>query len=446
MATINFGGLASGLDTEAIITALMDVERQPMERLENEKAYLNTRLAAFSDFEGKLNALKSTFEDIDTADELRSYSANLASEDYFSIETTGNSVAGSYDIEVVNLARVQKDVSVGYASSSSSSFSTGTIDINGTTITVESGDSLGDIADAINAANTGDSATGVSAAIIDDGTENGFRIVLTGENASTSFTASASGVAADGTQLSFTNTQTAQQATAIIDGITIVSDNNTLSNAIPGVNMTLLKANAAGETTHLGVDVDAEGVKAKMDAFVSAYNDILTFISDQEDASWANDSGLQSAKRRLQSFLTTGVGGTGSYQYLVDIGISSDSKTGEISLDSNKINDAIANDFESLEKLFLGEDGVEGMADKFINYLDDITDSIDGLYASKKTSTESSIKGLDRNIENMELRLEKRESNLRAQFEALELLMSSMNSTSAYLSQQISNMNSSGSS
>ncbi len=444
MATINFGGLASGLDTEAIISALMDVERQPLERLEKDKSYLNSRLSAFSDFESKLNDLKSAFEDIDTADELRSYSATSASEDYFSVETTSTAVAGSYDVEVVNLAKVQKDVSVGYASSSDTSFSAGTITINGTDIAVENADSLGDIVDKINAANTGDSATGVSAGLIDDGTANGFRIVLTGENASTSFTASTSGVAADGTALTFSNTQTAQQATAIVDGITIVSDNNTLSNAIPGVDLTLLKTNATGESTHIGVDVDSEGVKAKLDAFVSAYNGIIGFIGEQEDTSWANDSGLLSTQRKLQNFLVTNVGGTGNFQYLVDLGIKTNEKDGTISLDSTKITDAITNDFESIEKLFLGEEGVEGIADKFVNYLDSMTDSLDGLYASRKKSTDSSIRGLDRNIENMNLRLEQRERTMRAEYEALELLMSQMNSTSSYLSQQIANMNNNG--
>ena len=34
MSTISFGGLASGLDTDAIIKGLMEAERQPLERLE----------------------------------------------------------------------------------------------------------------------------------------------------------------------------------------------------------------------------------------------------------------------------------------------------------------------------------------------------------------------------------------------------------------------------
>lgn len=441
MASITFGGLASGLDTNAIIDALMDIERQPLERLERDKSFYKSRLEAFSTFDSKLDALKAAFEDIDTSSEFRSYSAKSASEEFFSVETSSLASAGSYAVEVVNLAQVQKDVSAGYASPSDPSFSAGSLSINGTNIAIDGGDALSTIVDKINAANAGDTPTGVSAALINDGTASGYRIVLSGEDASSTFSATATGVSANGTALTFTGTQTAQQATAIVDGITIVSNNNTLSGAIPGVTVNLLKENEAGEATSLSVSVDTEGVKAKLDQFVTAYNEIITFIADQKDTSWQNDSGLQSVKRRMQKMLVQNVGGTGSLQHLVDIGVSTDENDGTISLDATKINDLIANDFESLEQLFLGDGENGGIVESFSSYLDSVTSSVDGLYASKKKSTDSSIKGIDRNIQNMELRLEQRERSMRTQFEALELLMSSMNSTSSYLTQQISNMN-----
>ena len=443
MASITFGGLASGLDTDSIISALMDIEKKPLTRLENDKSYLNSRLAAFSKFNDKLKALESAFESLDTTDEFRSYSATAASEEFFTVDANSSAKAGAYNIEVVRLARVQKTASTGYASSSTSTFSAGTININSAAITVETGDTLAGIVDKINAANTGDTATGVSATLINDGTTNGYRIMLSGADAGTAFTATANGVAAGGTSLSFANTQTAQTAMVNVDGLPIVSNNNTLKGAIAGVDLTLLKSNTAGVSTSLNVDVDTDGVKAKLDSFVSAYNDIITFIADQKDTSWANDSSMQAVKRRLQNMLVENVGGTGNLNRLAEIGIKTNKDDGTISLDSTKITKLISTDFESLEKLFLGEDGVEGINEKFINYLGGQTDSVSGFYVSRKKSTESAIKGIDRNIDNLQLRLEKREASMRAQFEALETMMSSLNATSNYLTQQISSLNSS---
>ncbi len=70
---IQFGGLATGLDTSAIIKALMDVEREPLTRMENEKKYLSSRLEAFSQFESKLSALADSIAEMNTSDKLGSY-------------------------------------------------------------------------------------------------------------------------------------------------------------------------------------------------------------------------------------------------------------------------------------------------------------------------------------------------------------------------------------
>lgn len=443
MASINFGGLASGLDTDSIIKALMDIEKKPLTRLENDKNFLNTRLKAFGEFDKKLEALETAFKELDSSDKFRSYSAKTSSEEFFSVQTSSLARQGSYNIEVANLAQVQKSASLGYASTTASTFSAGTITINTANIAVEPGDNLSTLVDKINNANTGETATGVSAALINDGTANGYRIVLTGKDASTNFTATATGVAADGRVLTFSTTQTARQATAIIDGITVVSNNNILKGALPGVDLTLLKNNLSGERTQLSVDVDREAIKTKLKAFVSAYNDIIKFIADQKDSSWANDAGMQSTKRHLQSLLVESTGGSGSLKRLAEIGITTDKKEGTISLDSTKIDKLISNDFQGLETLFLGQSDSEGMNKKFITYLEGMTDSATGLYSSRKNSTDSAIKGIERNIDNMNLRLEKREKSMRAQFEALETLMSSLNSTSNYLSQQISSWNAS---
>jgi len=443
MSTISFGGLASGMDTESIVTELMKIEHRPIDRLEDDKEYFQSRLNAYSEFDAKLKNLATSLEDLDTADEFRSYEATAASDEFFSMDASSSAKPGSYSVEVVQLAQVQKDVSNGYASSSEGIFTAGTIDINGTTITVDDGDALSTIVDKINAANTGDNPTGVSAALINDGTENGYRIVLSGDDASTDFTATVDGVSDGTTDLSFTTTQEAQQAEVNIDGITIVSNNNTLNDAIPGVSLSLLKENDPGESTRIDVTVNEQGIEEKVNSFVSAYNDIIRFVADQQDTSWGSDSGFQGTKRRLQSLLSTTIEGSGDYQSLVSIGIKTNKDDGTISLDSAKFSEALNNDFDNVEKLFTGGDDFDGISQKFTSYLDSMTDSIDGLYATKKTSTDQTVKRIDNNIESLERRLEMREKTLRAQFDAMEQLMSSMNSTSSYLDQQFSSLNSS---
>lgn len=439
MSSITFGGLATGMDTDSIVSALMEIERQPIERLERDQEYIENRLSAFTSFDKKLKTLLEKFQGLDTSTEVGSYKATAASEEFFAAEGSSSAVPGSYQIEVQSLARQQKDASdASYASRSEANFVSGTLTVNGTDITIDN-DSLDSLADKINAANTGDTPTGVSASIIHDGT--GYRMILTGDDASTSFTATVSGaVTANGYAApSFSNTQAASLATIVIDGITITSGSNTFEEAIPGVSLTINKQNPLGETTNLTVDVDKDGVKNKIKGLVSAYNDIINFLDEQKDAGWGHDSGFRSAKNRLQGLLTTSVSGTGNLQTLSQLGLETQ-RDGTLVIDDTKLEEAIVTDLDSIDKLLAGEDGVEGIAAKFASYLEDITDSADGLLPSRKSSSDRELRRLDQNISNMEARLEKREENLRAQFSALETLVSAMNQQSAYLTQQLSQL------
>lgn len=437
MANITFGGLATGMDTGSIVSELMKIERQPLERLEREKSYLNNRLDAFKSFDTKLDELQSFFKDFDSSSDLRAFTATAATEEFFTLSASSSAVGGSFQVEVQNLAQVQKDVSVGYADKNAEDFTAGTITINGTDITVEANDSLADIAEKINSANTGDSATGVSASIINDGSTNGYRIVLTGKDAETTFTATASGVSSGGTALTFANTQPAELATIVVDGITITNKNNTFTEAIPGVTLSLMKENDPGVATNISVETNNQGIKDKINGFVEKYNDILQFIEDQSDADWGRDSGFQGVRRSLQNLLVTNTGVSGQMKYLVDIGIETDQLTGKISVDETKLDELITDNLDDIENLFLGEDGIDGISTLFSNYLDGITDSTNGLLAAKEKSTEMGVRSLDTNIERMELRLEQRERMLNAQFAAMEQLVSGMNSTASYLSQQM---------
>ncbi len=138
--------------------------------------------------------------------------------------------------------------------------------------------------------------------------------------------------------------------------------------------------------------------------------------------------------------LVTSVNGSGNIQSLSQLGLETQ-RDGTLTIDSSTLETAISTDLESIEKLLAGEDGVEGISSQFISYLEDITDSVDGLLPSRKDSSDREIRRLDQNILNMEARMDKREETLRAQFYSLETLVSAMNQQSAFLTQQLSQLN-----
>lgn len=437
---ITFGGLATGMDTGAIIDALMEIERQPIKRLETDKSFYNSRLEAFSKLETKFKDLMAKAEAIDTDSELNTPTANVGTDGYFTATASSTANLGSFQVEVIEMAQLQKDVSAGYADKAAAEFGTGTLSLTvggtPTDITIDSSNNtLEGIATAIN-----DSDLGVTATIINDGTASPYRLVLSGDTVENSFSLDSSGLSG-GTYAAptMTNTQLAQQAHIQVDNIDIYSNTNTFEEAIQGVTLDILKKDPAVSTS-LAVSTNPDATKEKIKEFASAYNDIITFISSQSDADWGNDASFRSVKRHMQDLLTTvQSGGSGSYSTLSELGFETQ-RDGTIQVNETTLADAMEKDFSGVISLIAGEDGVEGVSTSFIDYLDSMTDSIDGMYATRKTSTDSNIRRIDLRIDNLEARMDAREKTLSAQFSAMEELVSSLNSQGSYLAQQMASL------
>jgi flagellar hook-associated protein 2 len=438
---ITFGGLATGMDTGAIVEALMKIERQPITRLENDKKFFQSRLNAFTELNSKLTGLQAKADAIDTANELNTPKATTSSAEYFSATTSSSASMGNYEVTVVDLAQVQKDVSAGVVSKSAQEFGTGTLTLTvggtPTDITIDSSNnSLSGIAEAINAADLG-----VTATIINDGTASPYRMVLSGDSVDDSFSLDASALSG-GTYANPTmvNTQVAQAAHIEVDGIDIYSDSNTFEEAIQGVTLNLLKTNAVGDSaTTLALSSDPDATTSKIKDFVNAYNGVINYIAAQSKADWGNDSTFTGVKRQLQSLLTTEVAGSGSFSSLSQLGIATQ-RDGTLLVSSTQLSEAMDEDFAGVISLFTGEEGVDGVSQLFSDYLDGATDSYDGFLKTRKDSTDSTLRRIDKQISNLEARMVSREKTLQAQFSAMEELVSSLNSQSSFLSQQMSIM------
>ena len=72
---ISFGGLGSGLDTNAIIQALLDVERVPINQLEAEKAGQQQKISLLGTFEGYVDSLRDKAKALSTLGEFLSVEA-----------------------------------------------------------------------------------------------------------------------------------------------------------------------------------------------------------------------------------------------------------------------------------------------------------------------------------------------------------------------------------
>ena len=318
--------------------------------------------------------------------------------------------------------------------------------MGGDTHTIDIGEgenSLTGVMEAINAADVG-----VRAAIINDGTVNPdgsttpFRMVLTGETVAKEFSLDVSGLTGGAASLDLgVPIQQAARAHVRVDTIDIYSDSNTLTEAIPGMTLDLRKAEV-GATTNLAVNVDKAAIREAIEGFATGYNKVISFITSQSviggegGGVLGGDAGINAIKRRLQTMLTQPAENSGTLRALSQLGFETQ-KDGTLKVNEKTLGAAIDENLDSVVSLLAGEDGVEGVATRFKNYLFEMTSSGSGLLQGRKESITNNLKRIDTKVDAVQARLEQRQKTLEAQFSAMETLISGLNAQSSYLSQQM---------
>lgn len=378
---ISSPGIGSNLDVNGIVTKLMQVESQPLNLLATKEASYQAKLSAYGSLSGALGSFQNALASLNNPSTFNSLIATPADASIFTASADATAVAGSYNVNVTQLAQAQTLATAGAASSSATigagtattlTFQFGTIsggtltdgvyagasfaqDANqpsGTVTIDNTNNSLQGIRDAINKA-----GIGVTATIVSDGGTTPYHLVLTSNKtgATSSLKISVQGDAAIGALLSqdpagtqnLTQTSAGQNTALTINGIAITSATTTVTGAIQGVTLNVAKT---GSTT-VSVARNTSAVQAGINGLVKAYNDLNTTIKNltgynadtKQGGPLLGDSAAQAVQNRIRGLLASAVTGTsGSLKTLSQIGLSFQ-KDGTLTLDSTKLQSALAN-------------------------------------------------------------------------------------------------------
>lgn len=454
------GGLISGIDTSSLIQQLMSVERRPRDLLAARKTTITQQQSALKDFQSRLAALRDAAKAIDnrastldaaaTSEELLSFKATSSDEGIVRATASGAASAGAYSVRVEQLARVGRELSRTFASDTSTIASSGqslTVSFGTSSLTVNvgtNGASLRDLRDAINTSPS--NGGNVRAEVVYDGTS--YRLLLSGVNTGA---ANEIGVTTDVPGpggLSFidpTLEQTAQNATVKLLGLTITRATNTVSDALPGVTLTLLGTHSAVDTTDadtVTVSRDDSAVAAKLQKLVDTYNAVRDFVSGQvtpdpttkKTGVLGNDSTLRDVERRLQSAVSKEFQFSGNaLNGLSGIGLSFDSK-GKLKLDSAKLTAALDANPQSVRQLLAGNGTTDGLATGVARVLDDVLQSSTGVLATRDAGLTTRIKDIDTQLARLDRTLSEKETSLRLRFSALETTLAQLQNSSGFLS------------
>lgn len=388
MAGISSLGIGSGLDLSGLVENILAAERAPKESsLNRQESALASSLTGYGLMKSAISSFQSSIAGLGDASSYSTRSGTNSDTESLNAVITNDAGTGSYNIEIDNLATNQSLASDAY-SSLNSVVGEGTIDIRfGTitgpgftsfsvsgekttqTITVDStNNTLSGLRDEIN---SGD--YGVTASIINDGT--GYRLTLqsqdSGANNAMEITitdtgdlddtdsAGLSALAYNATAANLTETQTAEDASVSINGLTVTSDTNVLNEAIEGVTLTLLEE-TTGTPIKLNISESTSEISEAITSVADAYNEMVTELNelsavgtDQSSSGiLVGDITLRGFTQSMRTLLTGRIDGlTGSITALADVGITT-SSNGTLTVDSSKFNSAIANNPNGALALF----------------------------------------------------------------------------------------------
>lgn len=476
---------STNLDINSIVSQLMKVERQPIDKLQAKEAGYQAKLTSYGVVKGAVSTFETAVSGLNSSTKFQSLKATPSDDTVFSASATSIATAGSYSLEVTNLAQAQNLIADGQSSITDAigggtdttlTFDFGTVsggvftDYNPTTETGgtyagatftgngeaahsivinSSNNTLSGIRDAINEANMG-----ITATIVNDGDATvPYRLVLTSDSlgASHSMQVTVSGDATIGSLLAhdpegtqnLAETVTATNANLKVNGVAVSKDSNSISDVIHGVTLNLLTETTA--PVKLTVARDTSTISTSVADFVKAYNELAAVIKTEtsydaaakKGAVLMGDSTIRSLQSQLRSILSSAIPGTsGVLNTLSDVGVSFE-KDGTLKLDQTRLDEAMADNFADIAILFSSDDG-------YLTTLKTYTTSIlssSGTFANRTDGIGRTIADITSLRAEMEARLLTVEKRYRAQFTSLDGMLSSMNQTSLYLTQQLASLN-----
>jgi len=452
-------GLASGLDWRKLIDDIMKIEHKPIDLLKARQDALTNAKNIWSDIKSKLAALDLALADLslDTA-----YSGRIATSSNESVVTAtaaAGAAVGSYTLTVNQLAQAHSVASdalpstYAVSSTAAGTFQIKVIDATGatltTSVTVAAGDSLSTVAQKINAAKAGVTATAIT-------TSTGFQQLVitrdvTGANSTISFVdSSTSGgvlsemrVVVDSSTNAIKNQLVApQDASFTINNVAVTRSTNTVSDAVTGVTFNLKAVSATGVTVTVSQDVNSTYNKIK--DFVDKYNaalDLMTAKLGKGEALQGDPTlaRLQSTLRQMVSDRVSGA--TGSFTSLYDIGISTSDRAGHLAINDAKLKDAITSKPQDIKTLFFDPSTtVNGVGEKLRSELALAitgTGLNPGIIPARLMGLDQTITDLSNQMAKMEDRLALRRENLVKQFVAMEQTVGLLQGQSTWLAGQL---------
>lgn len=392
-----------------MIDEILKPENAQIDAAKVRRESLSTKKNDFGSLDSLLGKLQSTADQLKLPSGFQKFTVDSSDPDVLTGDVVGPVELGSYSLEVSTMPRAPKSLSFGFPDKDSTPVGFGFMQIatsDGThDIVVEPNETLRDVAARIN-----DSVSGVRASIINTGTKTDpFRLLVSAKESGEDIQVN---IDPDTTFLEFKDQIVGQDLTGKFEGVAFKRNGNKLDELIDGLSLRAAKASPGQEIT-LNVKHDFDKTASSIKDFVNQYNSVHQFSRGQATSPEAGvvanalsgESSVRQVNRSLQSAVMS--------SNLVDVGISTNAKTGELILDESKLKDALAKNYDGVMGIFATTESGPGLASR-------LSDAIKAMKDKSSGAVGSRLKGLDQRIRTQDLEIQKKEQRLSERKASLE--------------------------
>lgn len=452
---ISAPGIGSGLDINGLVSQLLEAEAVPKSNLMNQKeARLQAKLSGFGLLKSAISEIGGSLTQLKNIDNYSQRSAVSSDSDFFTATADTTAALSSHSIRVDRLAQNHKLASADFASAASivgSGELVLTAGDDNLTLTIDAGNNtLTGIRDAINNA-SGNTFVSASILNIDDGVGGTTsKLVLSSKDTAVSLKLTVDDADSNDTDTSGLSTlafdagvtenmqelQAAQTSLVYIDTLAISSKTNVVKDAIQGVTITLSDADPAVTNT-LEISKDSTGATGAVQNFVDRYNGLMSTLANLKGSGSADDIGVllgDASIRNLESQIRRVISGDSSSAAgsLVELGVTTQNN-GQLKLDAEVLKTKLSSDAAAVSDYFAADQGLVARMDSLVkNYLD-----TGGILQARSQGLNAQIDNISEQRERLSTRLVSVERRLRAQFNAMDALVASLNNTGGFLQQQL---------
>lgn len=476
VSSSSYMGQYTGITSDTIDQLLQSDELRKTV-IQNKIDKINTKSQAWTDISTRLSNLTSKLDVLQDEATYQTKKVTSSDDTIATISGTSDSMEGSYDLVVKQLATASKITggvvskadgttkistkdALGY--SGKLTITNGATDGSDTALTVEidvkATDSLKDIANAINNAKDPSDSTGTKGAGLKATIVNNQLVVSSEEMGDRTLTIG--GDLKD--SLGFANSQTTrgQSSKFTLDGIEMERNSNTPTDVVDGVTLNFKKADAS-KTITLGLTNDTDKELSAVKDFVNQYNSVMSFLSEKMDVgdpsksdnttgALAGDSTLISLQSKLQSTVLGGKSVNGVSAST--LGLSVD-RNGTLSLDETKFKAQLAKDPNSVKDFFFKDTSNKYSTEKtgtgytadFKAILDRYTSTksgSEGVISLRKSSYQSEITDYNKQIERITEQIATKRARYVTMFTNLDTAIGNLQSQFSYFKSQNSSSNS----